>query len=208
MEKKVMNNYTAERFLAKFLPVSKSQLVKSSDKITLNPPFVLKIISNQALHKTEIKGVRIIRDSSDLNYEFTDLLTLAKKKNMKLQGILAQQFYEGEQLIIGIKKDPTFGHVIMFGMGGIFAEVLEDISIRKCPITLQDAEEMIDELKAKKIFHGFRGKKLNTDLLKDVLVKVSKIPGKYRKIEEMDINPFILNEKEGRVVDARIVFGS
>ncbi|HIG52084.1 TPA: acyl-CoA synthetase, partial [Candidatus Pacearchaeota archaeon] len=158
------------------------------------------------LHKTEINGVRIIKSNQELESNFKDLIKTANKKKIKLKGIMVQEFYKGEQLIIGIKKDPVFNHVILFGLGGIFTEVLDDISIRKCPITLQDAKEMISELKAKKIFEGFRGKKLNTNLLKKVLVEISKIPTNNKKIAELDINPFILNEKSGKVVDSRIIF--
>ena len=134
------------------------------------------------------------------------MLKIAARLKIKLEGILVQEFCDGELLIIGIKKDPIFGHVLLFGMGGVFTEIFDDISIRKCTIEINDAQEMIDELKAKKIFYGFRGKKLNTALLKKTLVKVSQIPIKHKNIQEMDINPFILNEKDGVVADARIVF--
>ena len=204
--KKVYTAYKAEKFLAKFITVSKSQLVKALSEIKIKPPLVLKIISQDALHKTDIGGVRIVKDARYLEEDFKELIKIAKRKKLKLDGIMVQKFYEGEQLIIGIKKDPVFRHVILFGLGGIFTEVLEDTSIRKCPINKYDAQEMIDELKARKIFYGFRGKKLNVNLLKKTLIKVSEIPKKYKSIVELDINPFILNEKEGVAVDARIVF--
>ena len=202
----IYNDYKAEKFLSKYLPVAKNQLVKKGEDITMRPPLVLKIISDQALHKSDINGVRIIKREEDLQDEFNDLLKIAKRRLLKLDGILVQEFHEGEQLIIGIKKDPTFGHIILFGVGGIFTEVFEDTSIRKCPINKHDATEMINELRARKIFYGFRGRKLNLDLLKKTLIKVSQIPIKHKKIEELDINPFILNEKTGKVVDARIIF--
>ena len=203
----IYNDYKAEKFLSKFIPIAKNQLVKKAEDIKIKPPMVLKIISDQALHKSDIGGVRIIKREEDLQEEFNDLLKIAKRRLLKLDGILVQEFYEGEQLIIGIKKDPVFNHIILFGVGGIFTEVFNDTSIRKCPITKEDAQEMIDELRARKIFYGFRGKKLNIEFLKKILVKVSEIPLKHKKIEELDINPFILNDKSGKVVDARIVFG-
>ncbi|MCH7568607.1 MAG: acetate--CoA ligase family protein [Nanoarchaeota archaeon] len=206
MKKEVFNGYKSEKFLRKFIPVSKNQLVRRLRKIKIKPPLVLKIISKDALHKSDINGVRIIKTEAELEKNFLELLAISRRRKLKLDGIMVQEFYEGEQLIIGIKKDPTFNHVILFGLGGIFTEVLEDFSIRKCPINKEDAQEMIDELKAKKIFYGFRGKKLNLEVLKKTLVNVSKIPLKHKNIQELDINPFILNDKEGRVVDARIVF--
>ncbi len=206
MQKRFLTAYKAEQFLSKYLPTSKNQLVNSLDKIKLKTPFVLKIISPQALHKSDINGVRIIKNKSDIENNFKNLVHASKKHRLKLEGIMVQEYVEGEKLIIGIKKDPVFGHVIVFGLGGVFTELLDDIAIRKCPITEQDAEEMINDLRASKIFHGFRGINLNIELLKEVLVKTSKIPLKHKDISELDINPFILNEKEGKVVDARIVF--
>lgn len=205
MRKEVWNEFKAENFLRKFVPVAKSQLVSSFREIKIKTPCVLKIVSDDALHKTEIKGVRIVKQKEDLEKEFNDLLSVAKKKKIRLDGILVHEFVEGSELIIGIKRDQIFGHVILFGIGGIFTEVLKDFSTRKCPINLRDAEEMINELKAREIFYGARGIKLNRELMKKILVKASEIPLKNRKIEELDINPFILNEKEGKVADARIV---
>ena len=207
MKERIYTNYKAEKFLSRYIPTSENQLVKSLKDIKINPPLVLKIISPDAIHKADIKGVRIIHHPGEIENNFNDLLSIVKKKKLKLDGIMVQKFYPGESVIIGLKKDPVFGHVVLVGLGGVFTEVLEDISIRKCPITTTDAQEMIDELKAAKIFKKeFRGQKLNTPLLKKTLVKVSQIPKRNPNIEELDINPFVLNEKNGRVVDARIVF--
>lgn len=203
----VFNEYKAEKFLKKYIPVSKNQLVNSIEEIKLKTfPCYLKIISDQALHKSDIKGVRLVRDQKDLEKNFKELLVIAKRRKLKLDGILVQEATDGEMIIIGIKKDPAFGHVMLLGLGGIFTEVLKDISIRKCPVSRFDVDEMINELKSREIFMGTRGEKLNLNLLKRVLVKVSHIPLKHKKIVELDINPFVLNDKVGRVVDARIVF--
>lgn len=207
MKKRVYTNYEAEKFLSKNkIPVSESQLVKRLSEIKIKPPLVLKIISQDALHKTEINGVRIVKDIHQLEKSYNDLMRISKSKNLRLEGIMVQKFVEGEQLIIGIKKDPVFNHVILFGLGGIFTEVLNDTSIRKCPIKKSDVKDMISELKSSRIFKEFRGKKLNTKFLEETLVNVSKIPSKNKKILELDINPFILNEKSGLVVDSRIIF--
>lgn len=205
--KEVYTDYQAEEFLMRYLPVAKHQLVQKVEEIKLKLPFVLKIISQDALHKSEIRGVRILQHASEVESNFNDLLRIAKEKKLKLDGILVQEYSKGIEVILGIKNDEVFGHVLLFGLGGIFTELLEDVSIRKCPISFQDAGEMIDELKAKKIFYGFRGSKVNLKFLKRVMVKVSLIPGKHPYLRELDINPFILQEKAGRVVDARIVWG-
>ena len=206
MKKEVLTEFEAEKLLRNYLPIARNQLVNSFDQIKLKKyPLVLKIMSKQALHKTDIKGVRIARNKQELQKEFNNLIKISKRKKLRLQGILVQEYHEGHQLILGIKKDPVFNHVLLFGIGGIYTEILKDISIRSCPITLKDAESMINDLKSKDIIYGARGKKSNINLLKKLLVKTSKIPLKYKNILELDINPLILNEKTAHVVDARIV---
>ena len=206
MQKRVMNGFQSEKFLKSYINVSESQLVKSFKEIKIKPPLVLKIMSDQALHKSDIGGVKIVKTKDEIAKNFSELIRIAKNHKIKLSGIMVQKYVEGTQLIIGIKNDSVFNHVILFGVGGIFTEVFEDISIRKCPINENDADEMINELRAAKIFHGFRRIKLDIAKLKKTLVEVSKIPLKYRNIKEMDINPFILNAEDGVAVDARIVF--
>lgn len=187
------------------MPVAKNQIVQNVSEIRIKPPFVLKIISRDALHKSEIKGVRILQHQSEVAENFQDLLRIAKQKRLRLDGIMVQEYSKGLEVIFGIKKDEVFGHVLLFGLGGVFTEVLEDIAIRKCPITLQDAEEMIDELKAKKIFYGYRNIGVDRRFLQKMLVRASQIPLRYPGIQELDINPFILSGKKGKVVDARMV---
>lgn len=208
MKQEVFTEYKAEQFLKKYLPVAKSQLTSKFESIKVNAPLVLKLSSPQLLHKTEINAVRVVKDKHSVQKEFEDLLQLGKKKNLKVAGIVVQEFCEGTELIIGIKKDPVFNHVIVFGIGGIFTEILKDTATRKCPITLNDAHEMIEELRSSKLFHGARGISLNVPFLAKTLVKASQIPAKYPSIKELDINPFILNKNEGKVADARIVFES
>ncbi len=213
MKKKVLGELEAEDLLKSYgLPIAKSFLTKNleeSVKIAkrTNFPLVLKIISPKALHKTEIKGVRIITNLEELKSSYKQLIRISKNKKLKLNGILVQEFIEGKQIIIGIKNDPTFKHVIMLGFGGIYTEILRDITFRVCPITEEDASSMIDDLKTKKILLGFRNEKpVNLKLLKNILVKVSKIPQKEIGIEELDINPFVINDKIGKIVDARVIY--
>ena len=203
---RVYNEFKAEKFLSRFIPVVKSQLIKDFKDLKLKPPIVLKIISDDALHKTEFKGVKIVKSQSEVEPVFKELVRTANRRRLKLEGILAQKYLEGEELIIGVKKDSVFNYVLMFGLGGVYAEALKDISIRKCPINFRDAQEMIDDLKAKNVIYGARGKKFNINVLKHIMVKVSKIPLKNKSIIELDINPFILNESTGFVADARIIF--
>jgi biotin carboxylase len=211
MKSGVYTEVKAEEFLKAYVPIAKHFLVKNFEQATiaakkLGFPLVLKIISQDAIHKSEIKGVRIVKNRQDLSKEFEKLVAIAKEKKLKLEGILVQEYVEGEYVIIGLKKDATFGHVIAFGIGGIYTELLKDVSFRVCPINSKDAEEMFDELKLRKLLEGFRNTKaINKEFLKKTLIKVSQIPLKHPEIQEMDINPFVINEKDGKVVDARIL---
>lgn len=208
MTKKIYTEYKAEKLLKKYVPIAKNQLVNEMEQIKLKKyPLVLKIISQQALHKTDIGGVIVVNSKDELEKKFNKLIQISKKNKIKLEGILVQEFIDGYQLIVGIKKDPVFNHVILLGVGGIYTEILKDISIRACPITVEDANSMIEDLKTKDILYGARGEKANISKLKRVLVNISKLPSKYKNIEELDINPLIVNKNTVLVVDARIIFG-
>ena len=203
--REVLNAYESQKFINKSLSVPQSQLVRKSSEISIKAPLVLKIVSEQAIHKTEIGGVKIIMHQSELSPGFDELIEIAKKNKIKTDGILVQEFLDGQQLIMGLKKDETFGHVIVFGVGGVFTELFKDVSIRKCPITKEDAQSMIDGLKSKELFQGFRNIKLNTEILKENLITLSHLPQKHKNIKELDINPYILNSRDGKAVDVRIV---
>lgn len=204
-EKEVLSEYRAEQILRKYIPIAKSQLVKRISEIKLKLPLVLKIISPDVVHKSEVQGVRIVKTQEELQVQFWALLHRARKEHIKLEGILAQEFVKGQEVLLGIVKDMTFGYMMTLGLGGIFTEVLKDVSMRKCPIRENDAQEMIDELHGREIFYGARDRKLDIAFLKKVLMKISHIPEKEKSILELDINPFMLNEKGGKAVDARIV---
>lgn len=161
-------------------------------------PCVLKVISDKISHKTEANGVRIVRNEQELRDAAKDLA--------KMGNILIQEYIDGVEVFLGIKYDETFGHVILAGLGGIFVEVLKDVSFRVCPVTQKDAREMIGELKGKALLQGARGRKVSEKAVIDAIVKLSQLPKKHENIQELDINPFMVNEKVGKAVDARIVF--
>ena len=200
----------AERVVAKYAPVARSvmtknpaQAIAAAGKIKF--PLVLKIISPKVIHKTEVNGVRIVNNLDELRKAYGEMMKIANKKRLKPIGILVQEFVTGQELILGIKNDPTFGHVIALGIGGKYVEIIKDITFRACPIDNNDAKSMIEDLKYKQLLFGVRGEKpVNMKLLKQVLVKVSKLP-QNKKIEELDINPFIINNKVGKAVDVRVV---
>lgn len=207
---KVFLGKDAEKFLSG-LRLAKSFLCKDSGDVVVRMrkmkfPVVLKIISKQVVHKTDIGGIKIAGNYLELRNSYIELMKLSRKKKLKLDGMLLQEFVKGRETIIGIKKDIAFGHAIMFGFGGTLVELVKDISFRVCPINENDAQSMIDELKLKKLLYGFRGEKpINMKLLKSILVKASKIPLKYKNIEELDINPLMVNDRIAKIVDARVV---
>lgn len=204
MKTEVLDAQKSQEIISKFVEVPETQVITSLKDLKISAPLVMKILSSDAIHKTEFGGVSIVYKPEEIESSFNDLILKSKNHKLKLKGILVQKFIEGQQLIIGLKKDPTFGNVILFGLGGIFTELLNDVSIRKCPINKEEAQSMIEELKSKKLFEGFRNIRLNTEKLKEDLISISKIPDK-KDIQELDINPYILNSKEGMAVDVRIV---
>jgi len=200
---KVLTHVESEKLFD--LPYPKSSLTSSLEEAKetkLEFPLILKLISDKIIHKTEENAI-LKTSKEQLEENYNKLLKICQQKKIKPQ-ILLQEFIEGQEVIIGIKKDPTFNHVILLGIGGIFVELIKDITFRKCPITKEDAESMINDLKNKKILTGFRNQSVNLEILKDLLVKVSKLPEKH-DIQELDLNPVIINKKEAKTVDVRTV---
>ncbi|MBI2547321.1 MAG: acetate--CoA ligase family protein [Candidatus Aenigmarchaeota archaeon] len=204
---KVLLGKDAEKFL-KGLQLAKSFLVKDIKELLKikKYPAVMKLVSPQAIHKTEIGGVKVVNNLHEAQESLNGFMKTVKSKKMKLTGIIVQEYVKGREFIIGIKKDPTFGHVIMFGAGGILVEAMKDVTFRVCPIDENDAEGMLSDLKNQWLVTGTRGQKpINVKLLKQILIKISRLPQKYRNMEELDINPLISSEKEAKIVDVRCV---
>jgi len=172
-------------------------------------PVVLKIISKDIVHKSDFGGVKAnIKDEDELVSAYEGIVKSVKKKlpRAKIEGILVQKMEQGTEVIIGMKNDPQFGPVLMFGLGGIFVEVLKDISFRVAPINVHEAEEMVNEIKGSKILKGARGEKpVKISALVDLLMKVSKLSIENKKIVELDLNPVFVDEKSAKVVDVRIM---
>jgi len=165
-------------------------------------PVVLKAISPKILHKTEFKAVRIgIKNKEEAVNEFRQL-----KKLPRCKKVLVQEMIKGTELIVGIKKDSVFGPTILIGFGGIYTELLKDFSLRIAPVSEQEVQEMLEELKLFKILKGFRGSpKANLKSVKNFILKVSKFSIDNPEIMEADFNPVIVNKEKAAAVDARIV---
>ena len=207
-------NQVKEILLEYKIPFCKSYLA-GSKKEALNfakrtgHPLVLKISSPDILHKTDVGGVKIgIENERDLKRAFDEILFSLKEKKpkAKIEGMLIQKQIFGKEVVVGMKRDLAFGPVLMFGLGGIFVEILNDVAFRVAPISKREALKMIREIKSFKILKGFRGEKpVNVEKIAEIIVKVSKLSLKEEKIQEIDLNPIIANEKGAQVVDARVL---
>src|SRR5574341_1033856 len=143
-------------------------------------PVVLKLISPKVIHKTEAGGVKIVHDLAELRTTASKFLERGK--------VLVQEHCSGVEMFLGIKNDPSFGHVLLAGIGGIYVEVYKDVAFRVCPVNSREAEQMLDELKGKALLGGVRGQKpVNRKALIDAMVKLSRLPEKLPNIQELDI---------------------
>ena len=193
-----------------YLVTSKQEVKKSSQK--LGYPVAMKIISNNIIHKTEVGGVEInIKNDKEAVSAYESIISNVKKEYPKamINGVLIQPMIrEGKEIIIGMKRDPQFGPLIMFGLGGIYVEVLKDVSFRVAPVAKEQAREIISEIKSFKLLRGIRGEKASDiNSLVDLITKVSQLSLDIPEIKELDINPaFVLSKGQGyKVVDVRFI---
>lgn len=169
--------------------------------------YVIKIVSPDIIHKSDVGGVVLDIPTENVFREVNIMIPRMEMSfpDAKIEGVLLQEMAPtGIECIIGIKEDPQFGKVIIFGLGGIYTEIFNDISMRVLPITRKDAQEMITETKVYKILNGARGKHYDIEAITDSLMKVSYFADS-RNIKEIDINPLIVYEKGVKALDARIM---
>ncbi len=176
---------------------------KDLEDLGLKFPVALKVCSNKILHKTDVGGVKLdIKNKDELKKYFKDF-----KKKFPNENLLVDQMEEkGVEIIIGLIQDPTFGLSIMFGIGGIYTELYKDVTFRVVPIEKYDAEQMVEEIKGKKLLEGFRNIAANKKLVIDLILKVSKIGEELiDKIDQMDLNPVFVYGDDLCVVDAKLI---
>jgi len=178
-------------------------IIEDLKKLDLAYPLALKVCSNKILHKTDVGGVKLnIQNNEELEKNFN----IFRKKFSKEKFLVDQMEEKSVEIIIGLVQDPTFGLSIMVGIGGIYTELYEDVSFRVIPIDRYDAEEMIEEIKGKKLLEGFRNIKANKELVVDLLLKVSKIGDELiDHIDQMDLNPVFIYEDKICVIDAKLI---
>jgi 3-hydroxypropionyl-CoA synthetase (ADP-forming) len=190
------------------LVTSADEAVKAAKKIGF--PLVMKVVSPQILHKTDVGGVKVgIDNVDDVKKTFNDMFgRLSKKKGVHVKGILLEKMVpKGVELIVGIQNDSQFGPVIMTGMGGIMTEVMKDVAFRMLPITTSDAKSMLNELKGSKLLKGFRGSQpIDLNMVAKMLVQIGKLGTENADfINSIDFNPVVVYPKSHYVVDAKII---
>ncbi len=172
-------------------------------------PLVMKVESSDIIHKTDAGGVITgIGNEKDGARAYERMMKQVRRKHpkAKIRGICLQRQVHGKEIIIGMKRDPVFGPVILFGAGGIFVEVLKDVSFRIAPISTREAKKMIDETRIATLLYGVRGERpVAIKKVQEMLANASIMATKETRIIEMDLNPVIVNEKEAYVVDARVM---
>ncbi|MCX8126037.1 MAG: acetate--CoA ligase family protein [Dehalococcoidia bacterium] len=173
-------------------------------------PVALKISSPQVVHKSDVGGVKLdIKNVSQVRAAYKDIISSvsAKLPGVKIEGISVQQMARpGIEVILGVSKDPQFGPVVMFGLGGILVELLKDVSFRIVPLTKRDAAEMIREVKGYPLLQGYRGREgVDINFLEDLIVNLSDFIDKTPDIKELDLNPVIAYKDGAVVADARII---
>ena len=173
-------------------------------------PVVLKIASPDVIHKSDAGGVKVgLRSQRQVGQAYQEIMASVRAKHpqARLQGVTVQAMARpGVEVIIGVSQDPQFGPVLMFGLGGIWVEVLKDVAFRLIPITPYDAREMIREIKGFPLLEGYRGQEpAHLPTLEGILLQVSELVEKHPQIQELDINPIFAYRDGAVAVDARVI---
>lgn len=206
-----LSEYDSKRFLSSFgIPVIREAVAHDADAaaaeaMKIGFPVVLKASGEKLLHKTEVGGVVLnIRGQEEIKKEGRRLL-----KVRGCEALLIQEMVRGDrELVCGLTRDVQFGPCVMFGLGGILTEILEDVVFRIAPLTPRDAHEMVKEIRSRKIIESFRGEPaVDMDVLANVLVALSDIGMQYEDVQEIDINPLkVRPDGKPVAVDALVVF--
>jgi len=197
------------------IPVVETKLAKTQkEAVSLSQkmsfPVALKIVSPDVIHKSDSGGVKLSLNSvTEVKKAYDEILKKVKKQypDAVIHGVSVQKMVQpGTEVIVGTSKDPQFGPVIMFGLGGIFVELLKDVSFRVIPVEQRDAQEMIKEIKGYPLLQGFRGKEpASLSALVEIILKISKLMEENPQIKELELNPIFAYRNKAVAVDARII---
>jgi len=197
------------------IPVTKFKVAKNEAEAVkfseeLGYPVVLKVVSPDVIHKSDVGGVIVdLKTTEDVKNAYKQILENVKnhKPKAKIVGVLIQEMAPSStEVIVGAIKDPQFGPALMFGLGGIFVEVLKDVTFRVAPVTEDEAREMITEVKAYPLLKGYRNlPPADIETIVKIIQNTSRLVMEHQEIKELDLNPIMVYEKGAKTVDARII---
>jgi acetyl-CoA synthetase (ADP-forming) len=209
--RKTLSEYESKQVLAAYdIPVTREMLLKDKTRVEkaaqeIGYPLVMKGCSSDVAHKTEKGLIHVdIRTIEEARNAFDEIMAGLKGFD---GAVLMQEMVNGKrELVMGLSRDDQFGPCVMFGLGGIFTEILRDISFRKAPLDKHDALKMMREIKGHKILDAVRGMEAaDTELLSNILINLGRIGLDIEQVQEIDLNPVILSGAKPVVVDALIV---
>jgi acetyl-CoA synthetase (ADP-forming) len=212
----ILTEFESKRILKQAgIPIVETRLAKTQKEAVsisgkMGLPVALKIISPDVIHKSDSGGVRLSLNSlTEVKKAYDEILKRVKKQfpDAVVHGVSIQKMVpSGTEVIVGTSKDPQFGSVIMFGLGGIFVELLKDVSFRVIPVERRDAQEMIQEIKGYPLLQGYRGKEpASISALVEIILKISKMMEENPHIKELELNPLFAYKDKAVAVDARII---
>ncbi|MBT4262798.1 MAG: acetate--CoA ligase family protein [Deltaproteobacteria bacterium] len=206
-----LSEYDSKKVLAEYkIPVTKEIVAKDINELNqaaekIGFPLVLKGSSSEIAHKTEKGLIKIdIRTLEEATGAFEEIIA---KMGGDKGGVLVQEMIKGQrELVIGLTRDPQFGPCVMFGLGGIFTEILKDVAFRVAPLTRKDAMDIMEDIKSRKILDAVRGMEaVDREVLADILIAVGQIGMDYDEVQEIDINPLKIRDGKPVAVDALLV---
>lgn len=197
------------------IPIARARLARTAQEAAriageMGFPVVLKIVSPDITHKSDVGGVKLgLQSPQEVEAAFQEIMESVRRRQpgARIEGVAVQQMARpGIEVIMGMSKDPQFGPVLMFGLGGILVEVLKDVAFRVVPLEPRDARQMIREIKAFPVLEGFRGQEpADLEALERMLLQLSRFVEEHPEIEELDLNPVLAYRDGAIAVDARIV---
>lgn len=206
-----LSEFESKQVLSAYgIPVTREETAKTLEEAvtvanSIGYPVVLKASGENFQHKTELDLIRLdLKDESQVRLAYSKLLA---ESAMPITEVLVQQMFRGNrELMAGLKRDSQFGPCVVFGLGGVLAEILDDVTIRVAPITTFDAMDMMENIRGKKILKSFRGKPpVDRNVLADLLIALGRIGMENDAVAEIDINPIKLSQGRPVAVDALIV---
>ncbi|MHB1419198.1 MAG: acetate--CoA ligase family protein [Bacillota bacterium] len=213
-----LTEYQSKKILAAYgIPATREDLATTAEEAvriadTLGYPVVAKIESPDILHKTDAGGVKLNLDNAEkVRAAYGEIIANARiyKADADIRGVLIQEMLSGgTEVIVGMATDQVFGPTVLFGLGGIFVEVLEDVSIKVAPLNRTDAREMLEEIKGRKVLDGVRGKPaVDKHAIVDIILKISQLVTDFPQIAEMEINPLLVfaDGQGAKAADALLV---